>query len=200
MTLKELLGSDYKEGMTPEEISAALANRSFVDPATLGETVSKATFDKTASDLAKAKKDFADYKAAHMTDEQKREQLMRDLEAEKRSFIIKSNRLDVEKELVGAGLSEAEYAPFIDGIVTEDAAASVTLAKSIAKVLSDKSAAAAAQAKKEQINNTPAPKDGKVPAAGMTLDAFRKLDASARYKFAVEHPDEYQALYENNGG
>jgi hypothetical protein len=34
----------------------------------------------------------------------------------------------------------------------------------------------------------------------MTLDAFRKLDASARLAFANEHPEEYQALYENNGG
>lgn len=200
MTLKELLGSDYKEGMTPEEISAALATKTFIDPATLGETVAKATFDKTASELAKAKKDLADYKAANMTEEQKREQLMRDLEAEKHSFILKSNRLDVEKVLVAAGLTEKEYASFIDGIVTEDAAASTAVAESIAKAIGAKSAAAAAEAKREGINNTPKAQDGKVPDAGMTLEAFRKLDASARHDYAVEHPEEYKALYENNGG
>lgn len=200
MTLKELLGSDYKEGMTLDEISAALAGKTFIDPATLGETVSKGTFDKTASELAKAKKDLAELQKEHMTDAEKQAQLMADLEAEKHSFIIKSNRLDVEKVLVAAGLTEKEYASFIDGIVTEDAAASTAVAESIAKAIGAKSAAAAAEAKREGINNTPKAQDGKVPAAGMTLEAFRKLDASARHDYAVEHPEEYKALYENNGG
>ena len=47
MELKDLLGADYKEGMTAEEIAAALTTKSFV---------SKDVFDKTASDLASLKK------------------------------------------------------------------------------------------------------------------------------------------------
>ncbi len=200
MTLRELLGSDYKEGMTPDEINAALAGKTFIDPATLGETVSKGTFDKTASELAKAKKDLAELQKEHMTDAEKQAQLMAELEEQKRGFIIKSNRLDVEKVLVAAGLTEKEYASFIDGIVTEDAAASTAVAQSIAKAIGAKSAAAAAEAKRTDINNTPKAQDGKLPDAGMTLEAFRKLDATARHEYAVEHPEEYRALYENNGG
>ena len=56
--LKTLLGDQFKEGMTIEEITAALADKTFVDPSTLPKSVTKDIFDKTASELAKAKKDF----------------------------------------------------------------------------------------------------------------------------------------------
>ena len=200
MDLKQLLGDKYKENMTLDEINAALADRNLVDPSTLGETVPKATFDKTASDLAKLKKELGDRKAANMTDAERQAQLMADLEAQKKSFTIKSNRLDVEKVLVAAGLSETEYAPFIDGIVTEDADASVAVAQNIAKALGAKAAAASAAAKRDKINDTPTPKDGKTLDTSMTLESLRKLDPTARHEFYVNHPEEYRALYENNGG
>ena len=56
MELKELLGNDYKDGMTAEEISAAIANKTFIDKSTLPPSVSKETFDKTAAELAKIKR------------------------------------------------------------------------------------------------------------------------------------------------
>ena len=55
-SLKELLGDAYKEGMTIEEIEAALVDKDLVDRSTLGEVVSKKTFDKTAFELAWLKK------------------------------------------------------------------------------------------------------------------------------------------------
>ena len=51
--IQSLLGEDYREGMTVEEINAVLANRQFVDPTTLPKSVEKTIFDKTASELAK---------------------------------------------------------------------------------------------------------------------------------------------------
>ena len=56
MELKELLGTNYREGMTVEDIAAALKDLNLVDPATLEPSVSKSTFDKTASELATLKK------------------------------------------------------------------------------------------------------------------------------------------------
>jgi hypothetical protein len=65
--LKTLLGDQFKENMTIEEITAVLADKTFVDPTTLPKSVNKDIFDKTASELAKAKKDLA---AKLTTDEQ----------------------------------------------------------------------------------------------------------------------------------
>ena len=53
MTLKDLVGDGYKEGMTLEEVAAAIKDRSLVDPSTLPPSVSKETFEKTAQELEK---------------------------------------------------------------------------------------------------------------------------------------------------
>jgi len=52
--------------------------------------------------------------------------------------------------------------------------------------------------KAEMLKTTPRPEGegGKPPT--MTLDAFRKLSPAERSKFHLEHPDEYNKLY--NGG
>lgn len=54
--LKTLLGDAYKEGMSVDEINAALAERELIDKSILDGYVSKATFDKTASEAAEYKK------------------------------------------------------------------------------------------------------------------------------------------------
>ena len=65
--LKSLLGDKFKENMSIEEITAALADKTFVDPATLPKSVTKDVFDKTASELSAAKKQLA----AKLTDDEK---------------------------------------------------------------------------------------------------------------------------------
>lgn len=197
MELKDLLGEAYHDGMTVDEISAALSSRTFVDPSTLGDTVSKNVFDKTASDLARVKKELKDLKAAGQTDAERLQAAIAEAEAQKREFTLKVNRLAVEKVLVGAGLEEADYSSFIDGIVGEDAENSVKIATNISAVLKAQRTAAEAAAKKQlqQSTKTPPPDGGTT----FTLESFRKLSPTERLQFSSEHPDEYRALY-NNGG
>jgi uncharacterized coiled-coil protein SlyX len=70
MDLKTLLGDDYKDGMTIEEINAALADKNFVDSSTLPKSVSKEVFDKTASELAAVKKKLRELQESSMTAEE----------------------------------------------------------------------------------------------------------------------------------
>lgn len=56
MDLKALLGEDYREDMTIEEVSALLATKNLVDKSVLDGYVSKSVFDKTASEAADYKK------------------------------------------------------------------------------------------------------------------------------------------------
>lgn len=49
--------------------------------------------------------------------------------------------------------------------------------------------------KAEVLKDTPKPAAGK-SSEGMTLEKLRKLSDDEYNKFAVEHPDEYKALYE----
>ena len=69
--IQTLLGDDYREGMTIEEINDILANKQFVDPTTLPKSVEKSIFDKTASELSKVKKELAELKASTMSDDEK---------------------------------------------------------------------------------------------------------------------------------
>ena len=69
--IQSLLGDEYREGMTIEEINAVLANRQFVDPTTLPKSVEKSIFDKTASELAKVKKELGELKNSNLTGEEK---------------------------------------------------------------------------------------------------------------------------------
>lgn len=70
MTLQELLGDAFKEGITTEEITAALTGKTLVDPAT--GYVKKSVFDTTASDLAALKKQLKE----KQTDEEKQAELL----------------------------------------------------------------------------------------------------------------------------
>lgn len=200
MELRELLGNDYRDGMTVEEIAAALSSKTFVDAATLPPSVSKETFDKTASELAKLKRENTELKNAGLSDAEKLQKALADAEAERKSYTLKSNRLEAEKIFAEAGISEKEYSSFVDTIVGEDSVASVSAAKAIAKMVSAQREAAGAAKQKEILDKTP--KGGEHTETKMTLDEFRKLSPSERYQFSQKNPEEYKSLYSggiNNG-
>ena len=200
MELRELLGNDYRDGMTVEEIAAALSSKTFVDAATLPPSVSKEPFDKTASELAKLKRENTELKNAGLSDAEKLQKALADAEAERKSYTLKSNRLEAEKIFAEAGISEKEYSSFVDTIVGEDSAASVSAAKAIAKMVSAQREAAGAAKQKEILDKTP--KGGEHTETKMTLDEFRKLSPSERYQFSQKNPEEYKSLYSggiNNG-
>lgn len=99
MDLKELLGDAYKEDMTLTDIAAALKDKKLVDPSTLPESVAKATFDKTASELADAKKKLKEKLTAD-------EQAKADQDAIKQQLdtLTKENsRFKFEKEFLASG-------------------------------------------------------------------------------------------------
>lgn len=200
MELRELLGNDYRDGMTVEEIAAALSSKTFVNAATLPPSVPKETFDKTASELAKLKRENTELKNAGLSDAEKLQKALADAEAERKSYTLKSNRLEAEKIFAEAGISEKEYSSFVDTIVGEDSAASVSAAKAIAKMVSAQREAAGAAKQKEILDKTP--KGGEHTETKMTLDEFRKLSPSERYQFSQKNPEEYKSLYSggiNNG-
>ena len=103
-SLKELLGDAYKEGMTLEEVEAALAERDLVDRSELGEVVSKAIFDKTASELSALKKEVKKLKESSMTAEEKATELQKQYGRE-------LAKLKAKEIFIGAGLAEKTTLP-----------------------------------------------------------------------------------------
>lgn len=197
--IQSLLGDEYREGMTVEEINAVLANREFVDPTTLPKSVEKSIFDKTASELAKVKKELGELKNNNLSGEEKVNAAIAAADARANEYSAKLNRLEVEKLFMADGLAEADYADVINDIVSEDADKTMKLAKNLLAVVKSQKSAAEKAIRAELLKKTPKPPAGNNgKPEGMTLAEFRKLSPTERHEWSVDHPEEYKNLY--NGG
>lgn len=94
---------------------------------------------------------------ADLTDAEKIQKALQDADNAKIEFAKKSNRLDVEKILVGAGLTEDDYKDLIDGLVSEDAEKSKALATNLASMLGKQKEAAVQKTKEELMDGTQTP-------------------------------------------
>lgn len=94
---------------------------------------------------------------ADLTDAEKIQKALQDADNAKIEFAKKSNRLDVEKILVGAGLVEDDYKDLIDGLVSEDAEKSKALATNLASMLGKQKEAAIQKTKEELMDGTQTP-------------------------------------------
>lgn len=158
--IQSLLGEAYREGMTVEEINAALANRQFVDPATLPKSVEKSVFDKTASELSKVKKELAQMKDASMSDDEKVQAALAAADAKEKEFSAKLNRLEAEKLFVAAGLTQDDYADVLDDIVSEDTEKTMKRAQNTLALITGQRTAAEKALRAELMRGTPKPPAG----------------------------------------
>lgn len=195
MNIQELLGEAFKEGMSIDEINLALADKNFVDPSKLPPTVSKVTYDKAASELAKIKKELSELKTANLTDEQKLQQALANAKKKEEEFNRKSILLDVEKVLVQGGLEEKDYTGIVDSLVTNDRSASISLANNLVAML-DSQKQAAAQAVKNELQKSLIPPKGS--ETEVSKETFDKMSVSEKMKFKIENPDTYKEIFGGN--
>jgi DNA-binding transcriptional MerR regulator len=177
MDIKTLLGDAYKEGMTIDEINAALADKDFVDPATLPKSVPKDVFDKTASELAKVKKELKALQESTMSaDEKLKAELEKAADAQL-TYAKELSKLRAKEIFISAGLTEADYSSILDVVVSEDEETTKTRAKSMVDLISAQKAAVEKAVKAELLKGTPKPPAG---AGGNTGEAFEKEIEAAR--------------------
>lgn len=160
MNLKELLGDAYKEGMTFEEIEAALADKELVDPSTLPKSVSKEVFDKTASELSKVKKELQALKEASMTAEEKVQEELNKAQDLQKTYAKELAKLKAKEIFVEAGLIEKDYASLLDAVVSEDEEVTTTRAKAMVAVINAQKQAVEQAVKAELLKGTPKPPAG----------------------------------------
>ena len=119
------------------------------------ETEKKKNVDP--KELKQLREDAAAYKKlqdANLTDAEKIQKALDDAAASKADYDKKSNRLEVEKILVAAGLTEEDYKDVIDGLVSEDADASKTLATNLANMLSKQKESVKQKTREELMDGT----------------------------------------------
>lgn len=122
------------------------------------ETEKKKNIDpKVLKQLQADSEAYKKLQEAGLTDAEKLQKALDEAAASKADFQKKSNRLDVEKILVAAGLTEEDYKDLIDGLVSEDAEASKALATSLATMLGKQKEAAVQKTKEELMDGTQTP-------------------------------------------
>ena len=190
MKFKDLLKDAYKEGMTLEEIEAALAEIEL--PADQSSEIEKL---KTAN--SKLSSENADWKRKHreaLSEEERKSQEVADelkqLREQNEKLVRESNLSKHKAKFLGMG--------YDDGLATDAAAAMVD--GDTEKLFSYQLKHQEAFEKKiraDALKGTPKPvpdkKDGVV-----TREQVSKMSVSDRIKFYQEHPEEYKEIYGGN--
>lgn len=190
MKFKDLLKDAYKEGMTVEEIEAALASVEF--PADQSAEIERL---KTA--LSKSNSENAEWKKKHrdaLSEEERKAQEMADrlkqLEEQNATLLRESNVSKHKAKFLGMGYEEA---------LANDAAVAMADGD-MEKLFSYQQKHQEALEKKiraDALKGTPKPVPDKADGA-MTLENLRKLSTQERYEFSQKNPDEYKTLYGGN--
>jgi len=175
-SLKELLGDAYKEGITLEEIETALAEKDLVDRTELGEVVSKATFDKTASELSALKKELKKLKESSMTAEEKVQAELDKATELQKQYARELAKLKAKEIFIGAGLAEKDYAPLLDVVVSEDEEVTVGRAKAMVDVINAQKQAVEKAVKADLLKGTPKPPAGS--GANPKVDYEKEIEAA----------------------
>ena len=151
MTLQELLGENYKEGMTVEEISNLISTMKLAD-LSKGEYVAKGKLTEAENKLTNLKKEYGDYKASKQTEEEKKAEEVAAELARVQGIEKELATLRAKDQLLDNGFSKDEIKYLIDNEQSPSA---------FAKIMSDRVQSASEKAKAKDIKENTNP-----PAAG----------------------------------
>lgn len=190
MEMKDLLGNAYREGMTPEEMIAALREIPLPEDRTAEVERLSAALTKSNSEAAEYKRRLrarlTEEEAARQKEKEDRESLQRELEALRRESAVSKRKAKLTALGYDEALAEDTAEAFADGQTDRVLANMKKHLDAFEKKL-----------RADVLKGTPRPvPDGK--STGMTVDAFRKLSARERAAYAASHPEEYRALYGGN--
>lgn len=156
---------------TDEQITAILN----INGTDLAEAKKKNVDPKVLKQLQEDSAAYKKLQEAGLTDEEKIQKALQDAKDAELNFKKQSSRLDVEKILVGSGLTEDDYKDLIDGLVSEDAEASKTLATNLAAMLTKQKEAAVQKTKEELMDGTKGGSGGSGGSGGEEKSSAEKM-------------------------
>ena len=190
MKLKDLLKDAYKEGITVEEIEAALADVEV--PAD-----QSAELERLKNANTKLSSENAEWKRKHreaLSEEERKAQetadRMKQLEEQNAALLRESGVAKHKAKFLGMGYEEALASEAAVAMVDGDMEKLFTYQQKHQEALEKKIRA-------DVLKGTPKP----VPDKGegvMTLEKLRKMSPAERYEFSQKNPDEYNTLYGGN--
>lgn len=151
MTLQELLGENFKEGMTVEEISNQISQMKLAD-LSKGDYVAKGKLTEAENKIKTITKEFGDYKASKQTEEEKKAEEVAAEIARVQGIEKELATLKVKDKLIDSGFSKDEIKYLMDNEQSPSA---------FAKIMADRVQSASEKAAAKDIKENTDP-----PAAG----------------------------------
>lgn len=188
MTLQELLGEAYKEGMTLEDVESALGEFSLPEDKT-------EEIERLRTALSKSNSEAAGYK------KQLREKLSEDEQQKQQQLEERTELQEKYEKLLAEVETSKNKAKFLalgydEKLAEETAAAMVNNdLETVFKNQKKHQQSLEQKVRADVLKETPPPVSGD-GGQTMTLESFRQLSPEKRYEFSVNNPDEYKALYE----
>lgn len=190
MTIKDLLKDAYKEGMTVEEIEAALEGIELPNDNSAEIDRLKAALSKSNSEAADYKKQLREKMSADelkaKEDAESREKLQNDYDALLRKVNLSENKAKFLALGYDEKLAESTAEAMLDGDLNTVFANQKKHLDAVEKKI-----------RADVLKDTPKPEGGK-GSETLTKEQFSKMSVQEQYKFSVDHPEEYKKLYGGN--
>jgi hypothetical protein len=190
MNIKDLLKDAYKEGMSAEEIEAALKD---IDLPTDGS----AEIDRLKNALTKSNSEAADLKK-QLREKMSAEELKAKEDAEKWDEIVKERDALLREKTIATHKAKYLSLGYEESLANETAEAMAN--GEIDKVFANQKKHLDAVEKKirqDVLKETPSPEGGN-GSDTITKEKFSKMSIAEQYKYSVDHPEEYKKLYGGN--
>ena len=190
MKLEDLLKDAYQEGMTVEDISKALENIEL--PADNSSEI-----ERLKNALSKSNSEAADYKR-QLKDKMSAEELKAKEDAEKWEEMEKNYNALLKKDAISTNKAKLLALGYEESLANDTAEAMFN--GELDKVFANQKKHLDSVEKKirsEILKDTPKP-DGGSSSETMTKEKLRGMSPQDRYKYSVEHPDEYKQIYGGN--
>jgi hypothetical protein len=189
MNIKDLLKDAYKEGMTVEEINAALEGVEL-------PTDNSAEIDRLKNALSKSNSEAADYKK-QLKEKMTAEELKAKEDAEKWDELVKERDALLREKTITKYAAKYLALGYDEKLATETAEALAS--GNIDKMFANQEKHIETVGKKiraDVLKETPKPEGGE-GSETITKEKFSQMSIAEQYKYSVEHPEEYKKLYGN---
>lgn len=190
MKLKDLLKDAYQEGMSVEDIAKALEGIEM--PIDNSDEI-----DRLKNALSKSNSEAADYKK-QLREKMSADELKEKEDAEKWDEIVKERDALLKEKTVSTNKAKLLALGYEESLADDTAEAMAN--GELDKVFANQKKHLDSVEKKirsEILKDTPKP-DGGSSSETMTKQKLREMSPQDRYKYSVEHPEEYKQIYGGN--
>ena len=190
MKIKDLLKDAYKEGMTLEEVEAALADVEFPEDQTGEVERLKAALSKSNSENAEWKKKHREAMSEEERKAQETADLLKKLQDRNAELERESGLAKHKAKFLGMGYEEALATDAAAAMVDGDMEKLFTYQQKHQEALEKKIRA-------DALKGTPKPVPGNADGT-VTIEDLRKMSTQERLEFSLKNPEEYKSLYGGN--